>query len=178
MANKLSLNLTKTKWALFYPEKKKGRIANDLPKLCIDNFEVKRKSVTKFLGIYIEENLIWKYHIEYVCNKVSKSIVTMFKSRNSLSKKLMKQLYFSFIHGYLNYVNIAWASTNKSNLISLYRHQKHAIRIIYDKDRFAHTKPLFKYAKALTVYKINLIQILHLMLKCKDKTTPFVFHNS
>ena len=102
----------------------------------------------------------------------------MFKSRNSLSKKLMKQLYFSFIHGYLNYVNIAWASTNKSNLISLYRHQKHAIRIIYDKDRFAHTKPLFKYAKALTVYEINLIQILHLMLKCKDKTTPFVFHNS
>ena len=102
----------------------------------------------------------------------------MSKSKNILSNKPMKQLYFSFIHGYLNYANIAWASTNKSNLISLYRHQKHAIRIIYDKDRFAHTKLLFKYAKPLTVYEIYLFQILSLMLKRKDRTTPFVFHNS
>ena len=82
-----------------------------------------KESVTKFLGIYIDENLIWKYHIEYVCNKVSKSIVIMSKPKNILSNKqqllFMKQLYFSFIHGYLNYANIAWASTNKSNLISL-----------------------------------------------------------
>ena len=101
----------------------------------------------------------------------------MYKSRNSLSKRLMKQLYFSFIHGYLNYASIAWASTNKSNLISLYCHQKHAIRIIYDKDRFTHTKPLFKHAIALTVYEINLFQTLTLILKCKDRTAPFVFHN-
>ena len=71
----------------------------------------------------------------------------------------MKQLYFSFIPNYLNHANIAWASTKKSNLISLYRHQKHAIRIIYDKERFTHTKPLFKHAKALTAYKINLFHI-------------------
>ena len=100
----------------------------------------------------------------------------MYKSRN-ISKRLIKQLYFSFIHSYLNYANIAWANTNKSNLISLYRHQKHAIRIIYDKDRFAHTKPLFKHAKALTVYEINLFQILSLISKCRNRTAPFVFHN-
>ena len=101
----------------------------------------------------------------------------MYRSRNILSKRLMKQPYFSFIHSYLNYANIAWASTNKSNLISLYCHQKHAIRIINDKDRFAHTKPLFKLAKALTVYEINLFQILSLMFMCKNRTVPFVFHN-
>ena len=73
----------------------------------------------------------------------------MHKSRNILSKRLMKQLYFSFSHSYLNNANVAWARTNKSNVISLYCHQKHAIRIIYDKDRFTHTKPLFKHAKSL-----------------------------
>ena len=71
---------------------------------------------------------------------------------------------------------IVWASTNKSNLISLYRHQKRAIRIIYDKDPFAHTKPLFKHAKALTVYEINLFRILSLIFKCKYRTMPFAFH--
>ena len=68
----------------------------------------------------------------------------------------MKQRQFSFIHSYLNYANIACASTSKSNSISLYRHQKHAIRIIYDKDRFGHSKSLFKHTKALTLYEINL----------------------
>ena len=101
----------------------------------------------------------------------------MYKSRNILSKGLIKQLHFSFIHSYLNYANIDWASTNKSNLVSLYRHQKHAIKIIYDKDRFAHTAPLLKHAKALTVYKINLFQILSLIFRCKNRITPFAFHN-
>ena len=101
----------------------------------------------------------------------------MYKSRNILSKRLMKQLHFSCIHSYLNYANIAWTRTNKSNLISLYHHQKHAIRIIYDKDRFAHTKLLFKHAKALTVYEINLFQILSLIFKCKKRTAPIAFHN-
>ena len=86
----------------------------------MDNFHSQKKksvreSVTKFLSIYIDENLAWKYHIEHVCNKVSISIGIMYKSRNIIRKRFMKQLYFSFIHSYLNYANIAWASTNKSN---------------------------------------------------------------
>ena len=101
----------------------------------------------------------------------------MYKSRNITSKTLMKQIYFSFIHSFLNYANISWVSTSKSNLISLYQHRKHAIRIIYEKDRFAQTKPLFKHAKALAVYEINLFQILSLIFKCKNRTPPFVFHN-
>ena len=46
-ANKLSLNLTKTKWTLFHSQKKKCLVANDLPILYIDNFETVRESVTK-----------------------------------------------------------------------------------------------------------------------------------
>ena len=116
---RLSLNLTKTKWTLFHSQKRKCLIAHYLPILYIDNFEIVRESVTKFFGIFIDENWIWKYHIEHVCNKFSNSTGIMYKSRNTLGKMLMKQLYFSFIHSYLNYGNIAWASTNKSNLISL-----------------------------------------------------------
>ena len=63
--------------------------------LYIDNFEIVRESVTKFLGNFIDENLTCKYYIEHVCNKVSKSIGIMCKSRNILSKRFMKQLYFS-----------------------------------------------------------------------------------
>ena len=72
-ANKLSLNLTKLKWTLFHSQKKKSLIANDLPILYIDNFEIIRERITKFLSIYIEENMTWKYHVEHVCNNIFKS---------------------------------------------------------------------------------------------------------
>ena len=112
-ANKLSLNVTKTKSTLFRSQKKKRLIANDLPILYIDNFEIVRESVKNFLGMFNYENLTWKYHIGHFCNKISKSIGIMCKSINILSKRVTKQLYFSCIPGYLNYANIGWARTNK-----------------------------------------------------------------
>ena len=55
-ANKLSLNISKTKYSLFYSTRYKG-IPNDLPKLEIENVQIKRNNVTKFLGVLIDENL-------------------------------------------------------------------------------------------------------------------------
>ena len=54
-ATKLSLNLTKPKWTLIHSQKKKCLIANDLPILYIDNFEIIRESLTTLLDIYIDE---------------------------------------------------------------------------------------------------------------------------
>ena len=100
----------------FLLTKEKSLIANNLPILYIDSFEIVGESLSKFLSIFTDESLTWKGHIEDSCNKISKSVGIMYKSRNINSKRLMKQLYFSFIHSYLNYANKAWASTNKSNL--------------------------------------------------------------
>ena len=51
--------------------------------LYIGNFEIVRESVAKSLVIFIDEMLTEKYHIQYVCKKVSKSIEFMYKSRNN-----------------------------------------------------------------------------------------------
>ena len=45
------------KWTLSHPLKKR-LIANDLPILNIGNFEIVAKDLTKFLGIFIDENVI------------------------------------------------------------------------------------------------------------------------
>ena len=47
---------------------------NILPSLQIDNVPVKREFVTKFLGVYLDENISWKHHINIVSTKVRKSI--------------------------------------------------------------------------------------------------------
>ena len=92
-----------------------------------------------------------------------------------MNKFLLKQLYSAFIQSYLNYANVAWASTHKSKLQTIYRHQKHAIRIINFKDRFTHTRPLFEEMKILSVYEINIYQVLSFMFTCKVYISPVIF---
>ena len=92
-----------------------------------------------------------------------------------LSKFLRKRLYFSFKNCYLNYANIAWASTNKSNLQALCHHQKHAARIINFKDKFTSAKTLFEQINTMTVDQINIFQTLCFMYLCKNRNTSSIF---
>ena len=131
-ANKLSLNISKTKYSLFHSTRKRKDIPNILPPLHIDNVPIKGEFVTKFLGVYLDEDI--------ESTKVCKSIGLLHRTGCILSKFLRKQFYFSFINCYLNYAHIAWASRNKSKLQALYRHQKKAAKIINLKDILTSAK--------------------------------------
>ena len=132
----------------------------------------------KFLSVLLDENMIWKHHVSCVENKIIKNLGILYKARGLLNKKCMKQLYFSFVHSYLNYGNIAWASTNKSKLKTLLYKQKHGARIINFKDKFTHAEPLLQELRALNIYQLNIIQTLLFMHRTKNKNIPNVFINS
>ena len=68
--------------------------------------------------------------------------------------KCLRSTYFFFIHIYINYANIAWASTNKTKLKKLFGKQKQAVRIILNQDRLTHSRPFFKTLNALNVCQI------------------------
>ena len=74
LANKLSLNVTKTKYSFFHKTSKKDDISLKLPRLQINNYNVERILSIKFLGILLDENLSWKDHIKHTENKISKNI--------------------------------------------------------------------------------------------------------
>ena len=59
-ANKLWLNLAKTKYSLFHPASKKIFLTEPLPFLKMVKIVIKTENVTKFLGVLIDENLSWK----------------------------------------------------------------------------------------------------------------------
>ena len=85
-SNTLSLNVDKTKWSLFHPLSKRQFLSQTLPNLLIEDIHIKREHVTKFLGVFIDENLFWKQNIEILSSKSPKSIAILYKSRNVLSK--------------------------------------------------------------------------------------------
>ena len=65
MANKLSVNVWKTKYSLFHKNNRLDDLLFSLAKLSNENLEIKRASYTKFLGVLLDENLSWKEHLKY-----------------------------------------------------------------------------------------------------------------
>ena len=93
-SDKLSLNVDKTKWLLFHFLSKRQLLQQSLPNLFIENIHIKKEHVTKFLGVFIDENLSWKQHIDIRSSKISKSIEILYKLRDVLRKQCLKQPYF------------------------------------------------------------------------------------
>ena len=96
-------------------------LPSQLPTVTLNNIEIKREN-----SIITDENLTWKNHIEVVENEISKHIGVLYKARQLLHFKNLLKFFFSFIHIYINYANIAWASTFKSKLQGILKKPKHA----------------------------------------------------
>ena len=159
-ANKLSLNTDKTKYVLFHKAKSKDNLPLVLPDLFINDVKIKSENSMKFLGVMIDENVTWKTHVELVENKISKSVGILFKASRSLNSKSLRSIYFALVHPYINYANIAWASTNKTYLKRILGKQKQAARIISSDDISILSRFLMKELNILNVYQINILQHL------------------
>ena len=172
--NKLSFNLTKTNYTLFHKDSTKDKLPLKMSELKISNSITKRKSSVKFLGVMLDENISWKDHIETTGKKLVKNIGLLYRTKPYLDETPLKTIYFSYIHSYLNYVKIVWASTRITKLKPLLYKQKNVVRIVFNEVHLSHSKPLFKFLNALNFYKINLYQHLNFMYRLENSNIPAI----
>ena len=111
---------------------------------------------TKFLGIIIDEELSWKYHINHISTEVSKMFSITAKARHYLSLKLLLTLYNTMIYPYLTYCNVIWANTHSTRLKSIFMLQKKIVRIITFSNYTEDWRPLFKYLNIFDIYELNI----------------------
>ena len=119
------------------------RIGND----CIENS-------TKFLGIYLDENLAWTYHITQVNNKVSRALFSIKQINHILPFVCLKTLFYLFINSHFSYRFIAWVNANRTTLKRVIKLQKHVMRIRNRKSYHSRTDPLFKYSNILYIHDL------------------------
>ena len=100
--------------------------------------------VVKFLGVFIDPKLNFKYHHENLSGKISKSLYAIKASKNLLNENSLLMLYNSLIHSHYLYANQIWSCCPRTSLRKLELLQKKALRIISQSNYNAHTAPLFK----------------------------------
>ena len=70
--NKLSMNIDETKFMLFHPCRANENLPLKLPLLSLEGLEIRQVSSAKFLGVQIDEIIIWEEQITLMQNKISK----------------------------------------------------------------------------------------------------------
>ena len=151
-ANKLSLNVNKTHLITFKTRKK--RLSYNAH-VVLNGSPIEKVKCTKFLGIFINEELSQKCHINHISMKVSKMVGIMAKARHHLSLKLLFTLYDTMIDPYLTYCNVIWANTYSTRLSSIFMLQKKIVRIITFSNYTEELRRLFKPLKILDIYELN-----------------------
>ena len=178
-SNKLSLNISKTKYMVF---RYSQRALNSLPKLKlkIDNTDIEKVQTFDFLGIRITETLTWKDHISNIGTKISKTIGVMSRIKHHVSSSILLKIYNSLILSRLHYGILCWGY----DCHNLFKLQKKAIRTICKTKYNSHTDPLFKQLKLLKIEDIFKVQCLKFYFKYENKKVPiyflesFIFHRT
>uniref|UniRef100_A0A669CTI2 Reverse transcriptase domain-containing protein n=1 Tax=Oreochromis niloticus TaxID=8128 RepID=A0A669CTI2_ORENI len=165
--NKLSLNLTKTKFMIFG-----NRVKQDEVILSIDGVPIERVTELRFLGVVLDDKLKWKSHIEYVRKKMVKNIYILGNVRDILDYKAMRILYFSLIFPYLSYCAEVWGNTYATYIHPLYLLQKKVVRMVHNVKYREHTNNLFIKSKLLKFEDLVKLQTLLFMCKAKNNTLP------
>ena len=123
----------------------------------------------------LDQHLTWKEHVKLTENKIAKNMGILYKARPYLDKRALLCLYYSYIHSYLNYANTAWCSANRRYLKKLQSQQKHAIRIIFHQNKFAHTREHFKKNNILNIYQLNIFNNLLFLHRVNNGKAPNIF---
>ena len=157
--NKLSVNIKKTNYVTFSPSQRKLNHSF----FSFGGQPLIQSNVTKFLGVYLDEHLTWKYHINFVCKQIAKSIGILSRTRFYLSCKTKLTLYYTLIYPYITYCNSTWSSTYVSNLNRIYYLQKPAVQATTNSEYQAHTAPLFSKLEILDIFQVNMLDTAKFM---------------
>ena len=178
-ANKLSLNVSKTKFMIFR--------SNSLPsvskdfKLFINQFEIERIGTNcktksfKFVGVSLDETLTWDQHINNVNNKLSSANFALNQVKHFLPQKILKSLYDTMFKPHIDYSNIIWGISKSKGINNIQKNQKKAIRNIVGAKYNSHTDPIFGKLETLKFEDLVNLNICKFSAKFIHENLPSTF---
>ena len=172
--NKLSLNIDKTNFTIF---KSPRHFSPDKVSIKIGNFPINQTCYVKFLGVLLDKNLSWKYHLTELSKKLARTCGMFFKIRHFLPINILICLYNSLFSPFLQYGILVWGLTFETYINSVFLLQRRVIRAISFEHFTAPTTPIFSDLKILKLHDLFKLKMLIFVYESVNKFSPISFHN-
>ena len=178
--NTLMVNKSKTYYLLFKPKGvKKTEITE---KMYINETEIKRVSSTRFLGVWIDDDLKFSKQYEIVYKKLEDTVKALGAVRSLLNYKAKLSIYHSLFQSHINYCSITYLDKmNKTQITNLLKLQKKALRLVFQARKNVHTDKLYKLSNIIPIDKLYETEatkfvFMHISDTTKDQQ-PKAIHN-
>ena len=158
-ANKISLNVAKTKILLFRNTHKK--IDHQL-NFFINNQALKLSESVKYLGVTLDHFLNWNINTNSLCSKLSSANGVISKLRHYLPISTLIEIYYALFFSHLNYSCQIWGQNFNHNVERVFILQKRCLRLITFSDFNAPSSEIFARLNLLKVS--DLIQLRNITL--------------
>ena len=149
--NKLTINATKTEFMV------NGSTQSNIPfDIQLGGISLNRTNSVRYLGVLIDSNLNWKYHIESLEKKLSTACALVCKLRYLVDQKCLLQYYYAHVYSHLQYAILAWGSASKTALHKLNVLHRRVVRLM---TLHGALKPFFKYNEEELLGNIKSIEL-------------------
>ena len=107
-ANKIALNVNKTDIVIFRsPRKQITKKMN----FHLSGQKIRQKTCIKYLGVLIDEHLLFKDHIKFLKQKLNRANGILAKLRHQLPSDILEIVYYSLFDIDLRYACQIWGQT-------------------------------------------------------------------
>ena len=125
LSNKLTLNVSKSVCILF------GKQKNTPLNIRLGGEEIPQVKDTKFLGMWIDEELNWNTHVSHLILKLKAKLNLLRAGKNMLGKHALKVVYYAQIHSHISYGLGMWGChLSQAKMEKLQKIQNECIEMI------------------------------------------------
>ena len=128
-ANKLTLNVKKTKYMFIGNNFKLSQIHDDFT-IKVHNTPLDRVNKHKYLEVYIDETLNWRPHINATSKKISAGLAILKRVSTSIPFDTRLNMYNALVMPYFNYCSTVWGNISKGLSDTFQKLQNRAARIL------------------------------------------------
>ena len=173
--NKLSLNVDKTQAMIVGSVQNVNKMVVQptlLPVFPVGGTDIDLVSKVKYLGLHIDNSLMWKCQIENIKGKVSRAIGLLKYCENFVSMEALKGIYRNIVEPHLNYCCSVWGSSGITRIESLQKLQNMAARIVTGSSYDAASEALPKDLGWLSVKEVIVKETSTMMHKSLNDLAP------
>ena len=171
-SNKLTVNESKTKLLMF------NKFSNELFETLWNNNKVKQTPCAKHLGIWLDSELNFKKHVDFILKKNAKFVSILYQSRDYLSKNLLLKVLKQYVQPRYQYGILIYGTAKKSTLQKLQRQQNFLLRIIFRLKIFQEVRSIRQKHKIASIFELHVYELLKLMAKIIRNEHPCNFVNN
>ena len=162
-SNMLLLNFDKTSFVQFT-----NKTTSNLDmQIKHEDKQIRSAMETKFLGLFINNKLSWKTHIECIKSKLSSACYAMRTIKPYVAANTLKTIYYSYFHSIMTYGLLFWG--NSPDSIKIFRLQKKIIRIMMGCKNTESCKKLFLNLKILPLPSQYILSLLLFVIRNKNQ---------